>query len=82
MNIWEYLSEPQPWIDTTNYTMTQILIFFAAAMMWVVVYIDAIIGIIKKKTLFLPVIAICLNFGYEVTAALFYGYPIWACWLV
>ncbi|MCB0700607.1 MAG: hypothetical protein KDC11_12185 [Chitinophagaceae bacterium] len=72
MNIWEYLSEPQPWVDTSNYTLTQILIFFSAAMMWVIVYIDAIIGIIKKKTLFLPVIAICLNFGYEVTAAFFY----------
>jgi hypothetical protein len=66
------LRESHPWFDTSNYTLTQILIFFFACLLWVVAYIVTIRVIIKKKTLAIPVIAICLNFGYEVTCAFFF----------
>lgn len=73
MTLVQYLETwPHPWFDTTNYSLTQVLIFFAGAILWVVAYIDAIINIVKKKTIVIPVIAVCLNFGYEVTAALFF----------
>jgi hypothetical protein len=72
MTIFEYFKEPHPWFDTTNYTLTMVIIFFCSAMLWVWAYIDTIKNIIKKKTLNIPVIPICLNFGYEVTTSFFF----------
>ncbi|MCD6064911.1 MAG: hypothetical protein K0R82_2822 [Flavipsychrobacter sp.] len=71
-NLVDYIRTPHPWIDTSHYEMPVIVIFFCAAMLWVWAYIDAIRGIIKKKTIGIPVVAICLNFGYEVTTSLFF----------
>ena len=70
--IFQYLKEPHPWFNTSYYTLTQTLIFFFSALLWVVAYIETIRVIIKKKTLAIPVIAILLNFGYEVTCAFFF----------
>ncbi|WP_276134691.1 hypothetical protein [Polluticoccus soli] len=71
-NLVDYIRTPHPWVDTTYYELPVVIIFFCAAMFWVWAYIDTIRGIIKKKTIGVPVVAICLNFGYEVTAAFFF----------
>jgi hypothetical protein len=71
-NLAEYIGQPHPWFDTSNYTMVQIIIFFFSALLWVWAYIDTIRVIITKKTIAIPVAAVCLNFGYEVTTAFFF----------
>lgn len=69
MTIFEYLKSPHPWFDTGNYTSWQIALFLIGALLWVVAYIDTIRDITRKKTLNIPLIAICLNFGFEVTTS-------------
>ena len=72
MNIIEFFQTDQPWFNTVNYTPLEIGIFFSAAMFWVWTYIRAIQIIRAKKTIGIPVIAICLNFGFEVTTSFFF----------
>lgn len=72
MTIWEYLSEPHPWFDTANYEPYQIALFLIGALLWVFVYIDVIRDIFKRKLVAIPLVAICLNFGFEVTTSLFF----------
>jgi len=71
MTIIDFLRDPPPWFDTSHYTMTEIMIFFSAAMLWVGAYIVIIKNIIKRKAVGIPAIAVSLNFGYEVTTAFF-----------
>lgn len=69
MTIFEYLKSSHPWFDTGNYTSWQIALFLTGALLWVVAYLDTIRDITRKKTLNIPLIAICLNFGFEVTTS-------------
>ena len=72
MTIFEYLKEPHPWLDESNYTITQIILFFIGSMLWLVCYADTLIDIRNKKTLNIPLIAILLNFGWEIAACWFF----------
>lgn len=69
MNIFDYLKGPHPWLDTSLYTPVQIALFLSGAVLWILVYIDTIRDILHKKTLNIPLIAICFNFGYEITTS-------------
>lgn len=70
--IFEYLKEPHPWFDTTHYTPAQIGMFFAGAVMWVIVYINTIYRARKYRRLDIPIIAVCLNWGCEISTAIFF----------
>ncbi|NCU02426.1 MAG: hypothetical protein GXC73_00435 [Chitinophagaceae bacterium] len=72
MTIWEYLQEPHPWFDTSNYTPLQIGLFFTGAVLWIVAYIIIIYMAIKKKTVIIPAAAVVCNFGNEVGGAIFW----------
>jgi hypothetical protein len=72
MTIWEYLKTPQPWFDTSNYEPYQIALFLTGALLWVLVYIDTIRTIIRQQVVNIPILAICLNFGFETTTSLFF----------
>ena len=72
MTIFEYLKEPHPWLDTSNYTVTQIVLFFIGSLLWLVCYADTLWDIKHKKTLNIPLAAILLNFGWEIAACWFF----------
>ena len=72
MTIWEYLDGTHPWFDTANYEPYQIALFLAGALLWILVYFDTIRAILKLKVVNIPIIAICLNFGFEVTTSFFF----------
>ena len=69
--IWQYLQHwnEHPWFDTGNYEWWQIALFLTGAVLWIVVYVDTIYNIIKFQSVNIPLIAICLNFGFEVTTS-------------
>lgn len=72
MTIFEYLKEPHPWLDTNNYTIVQIVLFFIGSILWLVTYADTLLDIKNKKTLNIPLAAILLNFGWEIAACWFF----------
>jgi hypothetical protein len=72
VNIIEFFESDVPWFNTADYTTVEIIIFFGAAMFWVWTYLETIRIIRARKTIGIPVIAVCLNFGFEVTTALFF----------
>ena len=72
MTIFDYLKEPRPWLDTNNYTIVQIVLFFIGSLLWLVTYIDTLLDIKNKKTLNIPLAAILLNFGWEIAACWFF----------
>jgi hypothetical protein len=69
MTIFEYLKTDQPWFDTSNYEWWQIAMFLTGAILWIVVYINTIYIIKKRNTVDIPIPAVILNFGCEVTTA-------------
>ncbi|HVB02595.1 MAG TPA: hypothetical protein VNE41_02625 [Chitinophagaceae bacterium] len=69
MTIFEYLKTDHPWLDNTRYANYQIALFLSGAILWIFTYIDTIRDITRKKTINIPLIAICFNFGYEVTTS-------------
>ncbi|MBK8486394.1 MAG: hypothetical protein KA954_10310 [Chitinophagales bacterium] len=72
MTIWEYVKEPHPWFDTTNYTPLQIALFFTGAMLWIVAYIEIIRMAWKHKTVIIPAVAVVCNWGNEIGGAFFW----------
>lgn len=72
MTIWEYVQEPHPWFDTTNYTPLQIGLFTTGALLWIVAYIEVIRYAIKYKTVLIPAVAVVCNYGNEVGGAIFW----------
>ena len=73
MTLFQYLQTSHPWFNTAEYTVPQIVMFTTGAVLWVVAYINTIIWIRKKEVLDIPAIAITLNFGCEITTAIFFG---------
>jgi|ERR1043165_512948 hypothetical protein len=71
ITIWDYVQHwnEYPWFDTGNYEWWQIALFLTGAVLWILVYIDTIYHIVKYQTVNIPLIAICLNFGFEVTTS-------------
>jgi hypothetical protein len=72
MTIFEYLKHPHPWLDTGNYTILQIILFFIGSALWLVCYIDTLIDIRNKKEVNIPAAAVILNFGWEIAACFFF----------
>ena len=72
MTIFDYFREPQPWINLDYYTWWQVAMFFTGALLWLVCYADTIIDIRKKKTLNIPIGCVVTNFGWEISAAIFF----------
>lgn len=72
MTIWEYLQEPHPWFDTSNYTPVQIALFTTGALLWIVAYLVIIRVAIQKKTVIIPVVAVICNYGNEIGGAFFW----------
>lgn len=71
MTIWEYLADPGPWFNTEAYTVPQIAMFTVGAVLWVAVYVVTIRRLMAFKELAIPFIAVTLNFGTEITTAVF-----------
>lgn len=72
MTIWEYLKDPGPWFNTAAYTPWQIALFTIGALLWVVVYLITIGRLVTLRYLSIPFIAVTLNFGTEITTAIFF----------
>jgi len=72
MTIWEYLKDPGPWFNTVNYTPTQIAMFTFGAVLWIVVYLLTIRRLVSVKEVAIPFFAVSLNFGTEITTAVFF----------
>ena len=73
MTIFEYLKQPEhPWIDLSHYSLTQVILFFIGSMLWLVCYIDTLIDIKKKKSINIPVGCVITNYGWEISACLFF----------
>jgi hypothetical protein len=72
MTIWEYIKEPHPWFDTTNYTPLQIGLFTTGALLWILAYLVVIKYSFKQKTVLIPAIAVICNYGNEVGGAIFF----------
>jgi hypothetical protein len=69
MTIFEYCKEPHPWIDLSNYTLWQVIMFFVGALLWLVCYADTIIGIRKRQSVNIPIGCVVTNYGWEIAAA-------------
>ncbi len=69
MTIIEYIQQPEhPWIDTTKYSLAQIIMFFTGSVLWLICYIDTIKDIFKKKSINIPVGCVLTNYGWEIAA--------------
>ena len=56
----------QPFINTTDYSVPQLVLFGVAALYWVWVYIAVIRDIIRHKFIGIPVLAVCANIAWEL----------------
>lgn len=54
-----------PVVNTTNYSVPQLILFGVAAAYWVWVYIVVIIDIRKYKFIGIPALAVCANIAWE-----------------
>ncbi len=72
MNIIEYMSQAQPWLNTSEYQLYQIILFFIGSVSWLVCYLIIINGIRKHKIHKIPMAAILLNYGWEIATCLFF----------
>jgi hypothetical protein len=72
VNIFEYFKTPHPWFNTVDYTIPQIVLFTAGAVLWVVAYINTLVWIKKRQVLDIPAIAIVLNYTCEITTGFFF----------
>jgi hypothetical protein len=72
MNIFEYLKHPHPWFNTEAYHPWQIAMFLIGTLLWLVSYIDIITNIRKKQQLAIPYGTVLTNYGWEISAAIFF----------
>lgn len=76
MTIFEYINQPEhPWFATDKYTTTQIALFTTGALLWCIAYLYAIGRLYskkKKRVLDIPIVAVLLNFGCEITTAIWF----------
>jgi hypothetical protein len=72
MTIWQYIQEPHPWFDTTNYTPLQIGLFTTGALLWILAYVVIIRYAFKSKTVIIPAVAVACNYGNEIGGAFFW----------
>lgn len=62
----------RPILNTSDYTMPQLILFGVAALYWVLVYVVVIKDIIKYKFVGIPVLAVCANIAWEFLWSFFY----------
>lgn len=79
----------QPWINFDNYTIAEVTCFLIGVVLWAYAYIQAVINNHRKKTLEIPIPAVCLNYGWEIGCVFFFtngidmgklfviGYAVW-----
>lgn len=79
----------QPWINLQNYTLSEVILFLIGALLWAYAYIAVVIRNHRCQTVAIPLAAICLNFGWEVSSVFFFrsgidmgklfvlGYALW-----
>ncbi len=77
MTIFEYISQPEhPCFNTNNYTPFQITLFTIGAALWCAAYIKVIhmlyFTVREKRALDIPIVAVLLNFGCEITTAIWF----------
>lgn len=72
VNIIDYFKTPQPWFNTTDYSIAEIVLFTTGAVLWVIAYINTLIWIRKRQVLDIPAIAIVLNYTCEITTGFFF----------
>jgi hypothetical protein len=74
MTIFEYLkdSNPHPWIDSTKYTTLEVILFLVGSLSWFICYADTILSARKKQIVKIPVVAVLLNFGWEISTSFFF----------
>ena len=72
MTIFEYLKEPHPWFNTVDYHPWQIAMFIAGLLLWLGSYSDIIYNIVKRKSLVIPYGTVVTNYGWEISAAIFF----------
>jgi hypothetical protein len=77
MTLFEYLAQPEhPWFNTNDYTTTQVTLFTIGALLWCAAYVQTIRMLFciekSKRALDIPIVAVLLNFGCEITTAFFF----------
>jgi hypothetical protein len=72
MTIFEYIKHPHPWFNTTDYFPWQIAMFIIGSVLWLVSYADIIYTIRKHKMLVIPYGTVLTNYGWEISAAIFF----------
>ena len=75
MTIFEYICQPEhPCFNTVDYTTTQVTLFTIGALLWCAAYICSIKMLYRKKdkALDIPIVAVLLNFGCEITTAIWF----------
>jgi len=77
------------WINTSKYTVTELVVFGLGCLMWAIAYGGVIRGLIKRKFVEIPAIAVMANIAWEFNWAWVYqsrfdmgrlfllGYQIW-----
>ena len=78
----------QPWFNTVDYTVPQLVIFALGSVGWVIAYVATTIALVKKKFVEIPAGAVVANMAWEVVwgfiygcdtgRAFTYGYALWA----
>ncbi len=61
-------------INLQNYTITQLVFFFICIFFWLYTYVFVVKDTIKYKFVQIPLFAIFLNFGWEITTT-FWAHP-------
>jgi hypothetical protein len=74
MNIVQYIQNwnNEPWLNTNNYELWQILLFITGMVLWLVCYIDVIRNIRKHQQLVIPFGTVLTNYGWEISCAFFF----------
>ncbi len=77
----------QPWFNTTDFTVPQLVLFAAGCIGWVVAYIGTAITIFKRQVVEIPAGAVAANvawefvwgfiFGSTMGRAFTWGYALW-----
>jgi hypothetical protein len=81
------MSELQPWFNTTDYSVAQLLVFALGCLGWVVAYAAVLRLIVRERFVEIPAAAVTANVAWEFVWGFFYanelglfftwGYRIW-----
>ncbi len=63
----------QPWFNTVDFTIPQLILFAAGCIGWVVAYIGTAITIVKRKVVEIPAAAVAANIAWEFVWGFIFG---------